>query len=223
MTTIKIEQEINTQKLNEEFPILLTGKVFPNEYQELLTKTNENVKKIRENYQKTHGCMFFLSFIYIFSIVLSISGVITSLYLNYKYNSYVFYSSIGFAIFSSLFFIISVSISKKSFDTKKNKLILETKQYIQNENVSKFYYRGIQFLLNLKEKRMSKQLGVEPSITILICDNETTTFIQNQIQNFNQINLNQNVNNINSNYDYNSFQGNSYQSSYVPNLYSNKL
>jgi hypothetical protein len=92
----------------------------------------------------------------------------------------------------------------RHFVNQKTKLFSETKEYVQNENMTKFYFKGVQFLLNLKENR---QFYIIPTITVLICDNETTTFIQNQIQNFNQINQN-----VNSN---DNFQKNGYQNGYI--------
>jgi hypothetical protein len=202
MTTFKIEQEINTQKFNEEFPIILTGKVTPNEYQEILIKTNENVKKIRENHQKTNCFIFILTFIYTFSQLLSVTGIVVS--ITYISNLYIFYGSIILFIFSSLIFGVLMIYGNRYFVNQKTKLFSETKEYVQNENMTKFYFKGVQFLLNLKENR---QFYIIPTITVLICDNETTTFIQNQIQNFNQINQN-----VNSN---DNFQKNGYQNGYI--------
>jgi hypothetical protein len=202
MTTFKIEQEINTQKFNEEFPIFLTGKVTPNEYQEILIKTNENVKKIRENHQKTNCFIFILTFIYTFSQLLSVTGIVVS--ITYISNLYIFYGSIILFIFSSLIFGVLMIYGNRHFVNQKTKLFSETKEYVQNENMTKFYFKGVQFLLNLKENR---QFYIIPTITVLICDNETTTFIQNQIQNFNQINQN-----VNSN---DNFQKNGYQNGYI--------
>jgi hypothetical protein len=95
-------------------------------------------------------------------------------------------------------------VLNKTLIKKRKTTFTEIREYLKNQNISKYLFKGAQFIFSIDEYKVGKHVEFNPYITLYLFDEETVKAI------FNNQNYQQNLN-------FNNHNSNEY---YIPNSYN---